>query len=90
MKHTNDGKISLNDFLHALHRHQEIEFSLAGQKYFAAPKADPPLQTIYGILNVDTRGWIFEGTVEELLLLEFSNQKTLGSHFNDFCIEYIL
>ena len=90
MKHTYAGKISLNDFLNALQHHQEIEFSSSDQKFFAAPKTDSPLQTIYGILDVDRRSWIFMGTIEELLLFEFSAQKTLSSHFDDFFIEYIL
>lgn len=82
--------ISLADFIKALHRHHEIEFSLNGHQYFAAPQTNPPSQTIYAVLDVVANKWIIEGTIECIISFRFHEEKTLINNFSDFCIEYIL
>ena len=82
--------ISLFEFKNALHRNQEIEFSLLDRPYFAAPRTDPPEEPIYAILDVEKKKWIFEGTIEKLMSFKFDDGKTLGKHFSSFIIEYIL
>lgn len=72
---------------------REIEFTLDGQRYFATP--DLPINRIneddlyYGVLDVDSKLWIFQGTIQELIEFRFNNSSFLGN-FDDFRFQYIL
>lgn len=82
--------IGFGDFLEALNRHQEIEFSLFKKRYFATPITDPPEVSKYAVLDVETNTWIFSGTLDELLHYRFDSAQTFIDHFTAFCIDYIL
>ncbi len=82
--------IPFSEFRDALDRNQEIEFSLSGRQYFAAPRTDPPEEQMYAILDVEKQAWIFEGTLEKMMSFEFDGGKTLGKNFSSFIIAYIL
>lgn len=82
--------ITLDEFINALKTNREIEFSLQDHQYFAAPQTDPPDAPIYGILDVVSRTWVYEGPIHSLLLYRFQEGKTLQEDFSTFSIEYIL
>ena len=82
--------IRFSEFRDALDRNQEIEFSLFGRQYFAAPRTDPPDEPMYAILDVEKQTWIFEGTIEKMLSFEFDSGKTFSNSFSSLIIAYIL
>ena len=82
--------IDFFEFLEALNRHHEIEFTLSGKQYFATPITDPPEPTKYAVLEVETKMWIFKGTINELLHHRFDSSKTFVNHYTEFHIDFIL
>lgn len=85
----NNEEVSFLAFMEALYCNREIEMTLQGNAYFLSSCMDECEENEYAILNVKERKVIFCGTVDEIIMFEFDEHKTLKTNFSDFNIEYI-
>ena len=84
-----DEEMIYSEFVKALYRNHEIEMKIQGHPYFLSPFMDECEENEYAILDVRTKKVIFNGTIEQLVLYQFDDTKTLKEHFQDFIIEDI-
>lgn len=82
--------ISLPFLREVFEDNREIEFTLDGHMFFAAPKTDSPLPKCYGLLDVPNKTWIFEGSIDELFSFPFPAGHTLERNLDNFDFLYIL
>lgn len=77
-----DNWITREELYQELCYHREVEFSVHGSGFFAAPLTNPPDPLKYGIWKAGKL--VFEGTLDQIFAGKLDGKYSLNNNYDEF------